>query len=131
MQTPTIRSGRLTLKSVLRSKWEKNFSEIGRHGSYGKTRMGIALNAMNLSPPKRAGISIMSCIVSMAGRTFCPTCVYYIRIATEKYTEKNRLQRCRVRSPRAFERLEPCMEKFIRTVLRGWGAVMPSGYPIM
>ena len=31
------------------------------------------------------------------------------------------LQRCRVRVSRAFEGLEPCMEKFIRTVLRGLG----------
>ncbi len=64
----------------------------------------------------------MSCIACMGVKTFFLICGYCIQIVIESYIKKTfRHDRCRVRLWRAFERLEPCMEKFIRTVLRGLG----------
>jgi hypothetical protein len=85
---------------------------------YGKNRMAFVLFVIRKSPNSLAGTTTTSFGELMAAATKPKIGCYFILIAIDKSIARSWKLLNRV-PHRAFERLEPCLGKLGRTVLRG------------
>lgn len=129
--TPTIRPGKRILKNASICTWSHGYKENDGSSNYGRSNTVCAQSATRRSPRSRDGTAITFSGDPREGQTELKTASCFIRPVINKFIARVYMWRNRVRSHGRNERLEPYVEKFTSTVLRGGMAVTPFPYPTL